>query len=117
MESSDTEYVLVTGGIGFIGSHTVVELVAEDRNVLIVDNLSNSNIKCLDRLNTITGKPHLIKYFDIDIKDTKSLEEQIFTKFKITSVIHFAAYKSVGESVRKPLDYYENNVSATIGVL
>lgn len=60
MESSNTEYILVTGGVGYIGSHTVVELAAEDKHVIIIDNLANSNIKCLDRINTITGKPHLV---------------------------------------------------------
>lgn len=114
---SETEYILVTGGIGFIGSHTVVELVAEDKHVIIVDNCSNSSIKCLDRINTITERPSYIKFFNLDIKNRQALEDQIFSKFKISSVIHFAAYKAVGESVAKPLDYYENNVSATIGLL
>ena len=70
-----TEYVLVTGGIGFIGSHTVVDLVAENMHVIIVDNCSNSSIKCLDRINTITEKPDFIQYFNLDIRNTAALDE------------------------------------------
>lgn len=70
------QYILVTGGLGYIGSHTVVELVVEqDENVLIVDNLDNSNIKCLDRLKEITGKPDKIVFIQLDIKDTAAMEE------------------------------------------
>ena len=114
---SNTEYILITGGIGYIGSHTVVELVAEDKHVIIVDNQANSHIRCLERIHTITGKPDLVKYFNIDIRDSQALDDQIFSQFKISSVIHFAANKAVGESVAKPLLYYDNNVSATIGLL
>ena len=76
---SNTEYILITGGIGYIGSHTVVELVAEDKHVIIVDNQANSHIRCLERIHTITGKPDLVKYFNIDIRDSQALDDQIFS--------------------------------------
>ena len=72
------EYVLVTGGIGFIGSHTVVELVAEGENVIIVDALWNTNIKCLERINEITKKPEAIKFMEMDFGDSALLEEKVF---------------------------------------
>ena len=91
------QYILVPGGLGYIGSHTIVELVVNhNENVLIVDNLDNSNIVCLDRLHTITGKPGNIVHVNLDIKNTEALEEQVFAKYSIKSVIHFAALKSVG---------------------
>ena len=111
------QYILVTGGLGYIGSHTVVELVAQDENVLIVDNLDNSNIKCLDRLKEITGKPDKILFIELDIKNQQAMEDQIFSKYTLKSVIHFAAYKAVGESVSKPLEYYNNNVCGTVTLL
>ena len=111
------QYILVTGGLGYIGSHTVVELVEQDENVLIVDNLDNSNIKCLDRLKEITGKPDKIVFIELDIKNQQAMEDQIFSKYTLKSVIHFAAYKAVGESVSKPLEYYNNNVCGTVTLL
>ena len=111
------DHILVTGGLGYIGSHCVIELIEEGSSVVIVDNLNNSNIKCLDRLHEITGKPDQIVFKQIDLLDVKTLEEEVFKNFKISSVIHFAAHKAVGESVAKPLDYYHNNVCATVTLL
>ena len=113
----DTQYVLVTGGVGFIGSHTVVELVSAGEQVIIVDALWNSNIKCLERVNKITGKPEAIKFFEMDFGDSEQLEEKVFKAFKVKSVIHFAGFKAVGESVDKPLYYYHNNLARTISLL
>lgn len=111
-------YVLVSGGLGYIGSHMVVELVSElKEKVIILDNLDNSNPKCLERLQEITGKPENILFFEGDVREASQMEELIFSKFKIKSVIHFAALKAVGESVKKPLEYYENNVSGTVTLL
>ena len=107
--------VLVTGGLGYIGSHTVVELIAEGYDVVIVDNLYNSNMKCLDRIKQITKKDD-IPFENVDIKNYEAMDK-LFQQYKPTSVIHFAAYKAVGESVSKPLEYYDNNVSGTISLL
>lgn len=106
--------ILVIGGAGYIGSHTVVELLEEYKNVIIVDNLSNSNPIVLNRIREITKKD--FKFYEIDTTDEKELDK-IFKENKIDSVIHFAAYKSVGESVAKPLEYYTNNLVNTITVL
>lgn len=115
--SSPSEtFILVTGGLGYIGSHTVVELIEkEDENVIIVDNLDNSNIKCLDRIREITGvDENKLKFFQLDILDEKNMDEQIFMKHNIKSVIHFAGLKAVGESISKPLEYYHNNFSGSV---
>lgn len=106
--------VLVTGGAGYIGSHTVVELLQEGKDVIIVDNFSNSNPIVLDRIRKITNRN--FKFYKIDTTDEKSLEV-VFKENKIGSVIHFAAHKAVGESVEKPLDYYTNNLINTLTVL
>lgn len=100
--------ILVTGGLGYIGSHTVVELINNKQEVIIIDNLSNSELSVLDGIYSITGiKPH---FENIDICDEVSVNE-CFKKYNsIDAVIHFAAYKAVGESVEKPLEYYKNNV-------
>lgn len=106
--------VLVTGGLGFIGSHTVVELQNEGFEVLIIDNLSNSRIDVLEKITSITGiKPG---YFNIDLKD-KVAVQQFFATNKVDGIIHFAASKAVGESVQMPLEYYENNISSLIYIL
>ena len=106
--------ILVTGGLGFIGSHTVVELQNEGFKVLIIDNLSNSKIEVLDKITSITNiKP---SYFNIDLKD-KVAVQQFFKENKIDGVIHFAASKAVGESVKMPLEYYENNIGSLIYIL
>ncbi len=106
--------ILVTGGAGYIGSHTVVELIKAGYEPVIVDNLCNSSAKVLDRLETITGVR--VPFYQADIRDRKALEE-IFLKEKIGAVIHFAGLKAVGESVRKPWEYYENNIGGTLCLL
>ena len=106
--------VLVTGGAGYIGSHTVVELLNLDKEVIIVDNFSNSNPIVLDKIKEITNKE--FKFYNIDTTNTEELEI-VFKENKIDSVIHFAAYKAVGESVSKPLEYYSNNIINTLTVL
>ncbi|MBQ8132629.1 MAG: UDP-glucose 4-epimerase GalE [Bacilli bacterium] len=103
--------VLVTGGLGFIGSHTVCELLDHDYEVVVVDNLYNSSIDVVDKIKKITGKN--FTFYECDVCDEDSLNE-IFDKEKIDSVIHFAGYKAVGESVANPIMYYENNLGSTI---
>lgn len=102
--------VLVTGGAGYIGSHTCVELLEAGYEVVVVDNLSNSKVVSLDRVEKITGKK--IKFYKIDLIDKESLEK-VFQDHKIDSVIHFAGLKAVGESVAIPLKYYHNNLTGT----
>jgi UDP-glucose 4-epimerase len=106
--------ILVTGGLGFIGSHTVVELLASGYEVFIIDDLSNTRIEVLDRIFEITNKKPT--FFNIDLKN-KELLKEFFRKNKVEGVIHFAAYKAVGESVEKPLTYYENNISSLVYLL
>ena len=106
--------ILITGGSGYIGSHTTVELLNLDKEVIIVDNFSNSNPIVLDKIREITNKE--FKFYEIDTRNEKELEI-VFKENKIDSVIHFAAYKAVGESVAKPLEYYTNNVINTLTVL
>ena len=103
--------ILVTGGAGFIGSHTVVELQNSGYDVVVLDNLSNSSEKSLERVSLITGKP--VTFYKADILDREALEE-IFAKEDITACIHFAGLKAVGESVAKPWEYYENNIAGTL---
>ena len=103
--------ILVTGGAGYIGSHTVVELQSAGYDVVVVDNLANSSEKSLERVEKITGKP--VKFYKADILDRDALE-QIFAKEEIDSCIHFAGLKAVGESVQKPWEYYENNIAGTL---
>jgi len=106
--------ILVTGGLGFIGSHTVVALQKEGFDVVIIDDLSNSKIEVLDGITSISRiKPEFVQ-FDLKKKD---LVEQFFKTHKIDGIIHFAASKAVGESVEKPLMYYENNISTLIYLL
>lgn len=106
--------ILVTGGLGYIGSHTVLELIKNDLDVVIVDNLSNSKKEVLDKLEKITEKS--IKFYEVDVCDKKKMQE-IFASEKIDSVIHFAGFKAVGESVSKPLMYYRNNLDSTLTLL
>ena len=103
--------ILVTGGLGFIGSHTVVELLNEDYEVIVIDNLYNSNLKVIDKIKKITGKDFL--FYENDVCDEEALNK-IFMDNKIDAVIHFAGYKAVGESVKKPIMYYENNLISTL---
>ncbi|HFI0419920.1 TPA: UDP-glucose 4-epimerase GalE [Streptococcus suis] len=106
--------ILVTGGAGYIGSHTVVELLKLGKEVVIVDNLSNSSILVLDRIETITGKRPT--FYELDVADKVALRE-VFEKENIESAIHFAGYKAVGESVEKPVMYYENNIMSTLALV
>lgn len=106
--------ILVTGGCGFIGSHTCVELLNAGKEVVIVDNLYNSKIEVLDSIKSITGKT--CDFYKVDINDESGLRE-VFSKHKIDAVIHFAGLKAVGESVEKPREYYSNNISGTLTLL
>ena len=106
--------ILVTGGCGYIGSHTVVDLLEENYEVVIVDNLINSKVEVLDKIKKITNKD--VTFYKIDLCDKEKLKE-VFEKEKIDAVIHFAGLKAVGESVEKPLAYYENNLISTLNLL
>ncbi|MBE7093724.1 MAG: UDP-glucose 4-epimerase GalE [Clostridiales bacterium] len=106
--------ILVTGGSGYIGSHTVLELLNKNYNVVVVDNLSNSSYESLRRVQKITGKT--VTFYENDIRDTAALEK-IFSAHTFDAVIHFAAFKAVGESCKLPLKYYENNISGTVNLL
>ena len=106
--------VLLTGGNGYIGSHTAVELLTRGYDVVIADNLSNSDIAVVDAIETITGKRPA--FFACDVADKAALEE-VFTANDIEAVIHFAGYKAVGESVQKPIAYYRNNIDTTLTLL
>ena len=107
--------ILVTGGLGFIGSHTVVELLENNYEVVIVDNLYNAKLDVLDKIEKITGKR--AKFYKEDVCDKVALEKIFKEEGKIDSVIHFAGYKAVGESCAKPLMYYHNNLMSTINLL
>lgn len=106
--------ILLTGGAGFIGSHTCVELLNSGYDVVIADNLSNSKIKVIDRIEEITGKRP--RFYKVDVSD-KSDFEAVFKENEINAVVHFAGYKAVGESCEKPLKYYRNNIDATLSLL
>ncbi|MDD6570832.1 MAG: UDP-glucose 4-epimerase GalE [Thermoflexaceae bacterium] len=106
--------ILVTGGAGYIGSHTVVELQNAGYDVVVVDNLVNASEKVIGRVENITGKK--VKFYKVDIQDAEGLNE-VFEKESIDSCIHFAGLKAVGESVVKPLEYYTNNISGTLTLL
>ena len=103
--------ILVTGGAGYIGSHTCVELLNKGYDVIVVDNLCNSCKEALDRVQEITGKT--LKFYEVDILDREGLTK-VFEAEQIDSVIHFAGLKAVGESVAKPLEYYQNNITGTL---
>lgn len=103
--------ILLTGGAGYIGSHTAVELLANGYEVVVVDNLSNSSREALHRVEKITEKN--LTFYATDIRDTDALDK-VFTEHNIDAVIHFAGLKAVGESVEKPLSYYDNNVNGSI---
>lgn len=106
--------ILVTGGAGYIGSHTVVELLDEGREVVIIDNFSNSRPEVLEKIKEITKKE--FKFYEINYLDRKALEK-VFEENEIEAVMNFAGYKAVGESVQKPLEYYENNISGALVLL
>jgi len=106
--------ILVTGGAGFIGSHTLVELAAAGHETVVVDNLSNSNRKSLERVAELTGKE--IPFFEVDIRDREGLN-CVMKAHRFDACIHFAGLKAVGESVEKPWEYYENNIGGTLTLL
>ncbi len=106
--------ILVTGGAGYIGSHTCVELLNAGKDVVVIDNLDNSSAEALSRVEKITGKK--ITFYEKDVRDEAALRE-IFSKEKIEAVIHFAGLKAVGESVAKPVLYYDNNLISTLRLL
>ena len=105
--------ILLTGGAGFIGSHTAVELLNAGHDVIIVDNLYNSSEKVVERVEELTGKK--VKFYNADACDREAMD-RIFGENQVDAVIHFAAYKAVGESVSKPLEYYRNNLDCTLTV-
>lgn len=106
--------ILVAGGAGFIGSHTCVELLNDGYEVIVADNLSNSKESAIDRIKKITGKD--LKFYKIDLLDFEATDK-IFDENQIDAVIHFAGFKAVGESVEKPLEYYENNLGTTFNLI
>ena len=106
--------VVVTGGAGYIGSHTVVELQKAGHEAVIVDDLSNAREDVIDRIETITGKRP--EFYQLDCKDKEGLRK-VFSEDRLDAVIHFAAFKAVGERVKKPLQYYRNNLDSTMTVL
>jgi UDP-glucose 4-epimerase len=103
--------ILVTGGTGYIGSHTCVELLNKGEEIVVIDNFSNSEKETLDKIKKITNKD--FKFYEIDILDKENFEK-VFKENKIDSVIHFAGLKAVGESVEKPIEYYTNNVNGSL---
>ena len=107
--------ILVSGGAGFIGSHTVVELLQQGFEAIVVDDLSNSSAKVLDRIQAIVGEyaARSLTFYQADIADRAALDA-IFSKHAIDAVIHFAGFKAVGESVQKPIEYYTNNIGSTL---
>ncbi len=106
--------ILVTGGAGYIGSHTIIELHKADHNVIVIDDLSNSSRESLKRVEEISGKS--VKFYQHSILEKDKLDN-VFKTHKIDAVIHFAAYKAVGESVKIPLKYYYNNITGTVTLL
>lgn len=105
--------ILVTGGAGYIGSHTCIKLIEAGYDIVVMDNLSNAKPEALRRVEKIVGQP--IRFYETDMRDTDGVRE-IFRNEQIDSVIHFAGLKAVGESVSKPLEYYENNISGTLSL-
>lgn len=106
--------ILITGGLGYIGSHTVIECINSNHSVVIIDNLCNSSINVLEKLNRFLSKD--LRFYQTDMQDIDAFEK-VFIENNIDAVIHFAGYKAVGESVEKPLKYYDNNIGITINLL
>lgn len=106
--------VLLTGGAGYIGSHTAIELIASGHSVVIVDNLINSSATAVERVNEITGES--IPFYQVDVRDREALLD-VFATEKPDAVIHFAGLKAVGESVAKPIEYYDNNLVSSLVLL
>ena len=112
---SEKGTILVTGGLGYIGSHTAVLLLEKGYDVLIIDDLSNSSLKVLENIHKISGlRPH---FEQLDLKDRSSVQKLFISYPEISSILHFAAYKSVGESVQRPLAYYQNNINGLLHLL
>ncbi len=105
--------ILVTGGAGYIGSHTCVELLNAGYDVVVIDNLYNASEKAIERIKEITGKD--VTFYETDILDKEAMDK-IFAEEKPDCVIHFAGLKAVGESVVKPLEYYQNNITGTLNL-
>ena len=103
--------VLVTGGAGYIGSHTCVELLGQGMDVVVVDNLVNSSAKAIERVEQIAGRE--LAFYEQDLRDREALH-RVFEKHQIDCAIHFAGLKAVGESVAMPLEYYDNNLFSTV---
>jgi UDP-glucose 4-epimerase len=112
--NSSTSKILITGGAGYIGSHTAVELMNAGHHVVIVDNLCNSSIRVLDRLKALCGEK--FSFIQADVRDSAALDA-VFTQHKISGVIHFAGLKAVGESVAQPVRYFDNNIGSTLTLL
>lgn len=106
--------ILVTGGTGYIGSHTVVKLLNQNREVVVLDNFVNSSPEVVNKISEITGK--ILKFYEVDLLEKEKVEK-VFEENNITEVIHFAGLKAVGESVSKPLEYYNNNITGTLVLL
>ncbi len=106
--------VLLPGGAGYIGSHTAVELLNSGKEIVIIDNFSNSKAEVLEKIKKITGKD--FKFYEMDYRDKEKLEK-VFTKNDIEAVLNFAGYKAVGESVQKPIEYYDNNINGALALL
>ena len=106
--------ILLPGGAGYIGSHTAVELLNAGKKIVILDNFSNSKPEVLEKIKKITGKD--FKFYEIDYLDREKLEK-VFEENNIEAVLNFAGYKAVGESIQKPIEYYENNISGALVLL
>lgn len=106
--------ILVTGGTGYIGSHTCIELLKNNEDIIIVDNLSNSKKEMIEKIKQISRKD--FKFYQVDLLDEKNMEE-IFKENEIDEVMHFAGLKAVGESVKKPIEYYHNNITGYINFI
>jgi len=106
--------ILVTGGAGYIGTHTLIELIKNNHSPVVVDNLSNSSVEAIKRVEKITGTT--IPFHQLDVRNREELEK-VFLNYSFDAIIHFAGLKSVGESVKKPLDYYTNNIDSTLVLL
>ncbi len=106
--------ILLTGGLGYLGSHMAAQIIEQGHEVVLVDNLSNSQIAVLDRLSKLTGRD--IPFVQMDVRDKAALQK-VFAQYPITQVVHFAGSKSVNESIQQPLDYYDNNVNGLISLL
>jgi len=116
-KAPNDKHVIVTGGAGYIGSHTVLELVSLGFGVTVIDNLNNSNVESLRRVGELTGKPDQIAFHNVDVCDPAALARVAALGIKWNACIHFAAHKAVGESTKKPIEYYKNNINGTLCLL